>query len=289
MARDPVRGEWRLEYIEHSGGRDPGFARYIEQCRANGTTRGMFVGVPTFDRIVREPLVRRREEILNDEKWRGTELQARRAGRGMHEFMWSAGRVISPAGERILMLQIDGLDRSWRPESVDTYRLFVLAGIAVSSYAEGPLAESVRREALLEKLSPMRRRVAPLLATGMSETEIAEKLGRSRHTVHEHAKAIYQCWDVNSRHELRSLWLGLEEEPSADECGFANMAESGATDAPMKIPPESPSDEREQRRDGAVFIFDAALDDLEASTQTRGRGPASGSASGAPLRARRLR
>lgn len=63
------------------------------------------------------------------------------------------------------------------------------------------------RRALLSQLSPTQRRIAPLLAEGLTEREIADRLDRSPHTVHEHAKSIYSAWGVRSRFDLRDKWL----------------------------------------------------------------------------------
>jgi len=146
--------------------------------------------------------------------------------------------------------------------------LSVAADVGQAHYALGPLSERARREALLGELSPMRRRVAPLLATGMSETEIAETLGRSRHTVHEHAKSIYLQWGVSSRHELRTLWLGLTDEPESERIDEAGRYDSQAGARTGRAPALSPA--------GVV-------------TRTRPTGRVSGSAPGAPPRATRIR
>ena len=54
----------------------------------------------------------------------------------------------------------------------------------------------------------MQRRLAPLLVEGKSEREIAETIGRSRHTVHDHTKRIYRAFDVHTRPELAARWNG---------------------------------------------------------------------------------
>ena len=69
------------------------------------------------------------------------------------------------------------------------------------------------RRSLLSQLSPTQRRIAPLLARGLTEKQIAEELGRSPHTVHEHAKSIYSTWGVRTRFDLRDKWMG---QPAMD-------------------------------------------------------------------------
>ncbi len=51
-------------------------------------------------------------------------------------------------------------------------------------------------------LTPPVARVFELLVQGLLEREIAEKLFRSVHTIHNHTRAIYQAYEVNSRVEL---------------------------------------------------------------------------------------
>lgn len=55
---------------------------------------------------------------------------------------------------------------------------------------------------MLGALSPAQQRVLPYLLRGCREEEIAQAMKRSRHTVHDHAKKIYDALGVNSRVEL---------------------------------------------------------------------------------------
>jgi DNA-binding NarL/FixJ family response regulator len=45
---------------------------------------------------------------------------------------------------------------------------------------------------------------------GESEKQIAQKLGLSRHTVHEYVGNIYRHFGVCSRAELMAMWVGLK-------------------------------------------------------------------------------
>lgn len=54
-------------------------------------------------------------------------------------------------------------------------------------------------------LSPAERLIAPLLERGMSEPAIAERVGKSRHTVHTHTRSIYRKLGVRSKRELSKL------------------------------------------------------------------------------------
>jgi len=55
---------------------------------------------------------------------------------------------------------------------------------------------------------PFVKPLVPLLVEGKSEREIAETIGRSRHTVHDHTKRIYRAFGVHTRVELAARWNG---------------------------------------------------------------------------------
>ena len=62
------------------------------------------------------------------------------------------------------------------------------------------------RPDLLAKVSDAQRVVLEWLLEGLTEPQIAERIGRSRHTVHDHTKAIYASLGVSSRVHLVMLF-----------------------------------------------------------------------------------
>jgi FixJ family two-component response regulator len=68
--------------------------------------------------------------------------------------------------------------------------------------ATGPLA------ATAAALSPRLRQTLRCLLRGEGEKQIAERLGLSRHTVHDYIKSLHRCFGVNSRGELLAVCLG---------------------------------------------------------------------------------
>lgn len=58
-----------------------------------------------------------------------------------------------------------------------------------------------------EHLPPRMRQTLQRLLAGDSEKQIAQHLGRSRHTVHVYVKAIYKRFGVCSRSELLARWI----------------------------------------------------------------------------------
>ncbi|MEX0618078.1 MAG: LuxR C-terminal-related transcriptional regulator [Pseudohongiellaceae bacterium] len=64
---------------------------------------------------------------------------------------------------------------------------------------------------LAEKpLTVTERRVMTRLVTKLSEKQIADDLDQKPHTTHQHIKAIYRKFNVNSRAGLLSIWLGQQ-------------------------------------------------------------------------------
>lgn len=59
---------------------------------------------------------------------------------------------------------------------------------------------------LTGRLSQIQRQVLELMVEGITEHEIASRLGRSRHTVHGHVRGIYKTLGMSSRAELISVW-----------------------------------------------------------------------------------
>ena len=202
------RSTWPIESLAWTNGYAPGYRAFLEGCAAKKSPEGLFLGLPQLDNVHAQPITRTRDELLSCQGWSHSPLSASRARHGLYEFVWSAVSVSGGALPRVMVVQCDGTGREWKPGQALSRKLSLLLDCAQQALVAGPLADRERREGLLAALSPMRRKVAPLLASGRSESEIATVLGRSRHTVHEHAKAIYAEWGVNSRYELRDLWFG---------------------------------------------------------------------------------
>lgn len=76
---------------------------------------------------------------------------------------------------------------------------------------------ALARPDLLRQVSEAQRRVLELLLVGMTEPQIAERLGRSKHTVHDHTKALYSLLGVNSRVQLVLLFSRPPGERAATD------------------------------------------------------------------------
>jgi DNA-binding CsgD family transcriptional regulator len=89
----------------------------------------------------------------------------------------------------------------------------VQAGIALTRqwspefFEKQAAAIMLNRSDLAKGLSKAQQNVLGLLLQGKSEIEIADSLGRSRHTVHDHIKAIYRRLGVTTRVQLLLLFI----------------------------------------------------------------------------------
>lgn len=110
----------------------------------------------------------------------------------------------------------------------------------------GSIAPPPARLDLLSRLSDAQRRVLYHLLAGLTEPQIAAKVSRSRHTVHDHTKAIYAALGVQRRVQLVHLFMGTDPLailPPEDRAEVANASFAEPRD--ISTPP------------GAVPITDA--------------------------------
>ena len=82
---------------------------------------------------------------------------------------------------------------------ISTDRSTPLKIIAMERFPSTELVEGQMKQ---RGLTPRQQELAFLVATGYSNSEIAEKLGITIHTVKDHLKKIFQIFDVHNRVEL---------------------------------------------------------------------------------------
>jgi len=153
-----------------------------------------------------------RAEFVSEKRWSSSRLRAVRADLGLFEFLRISCPCLELHPAPTLLIQVDALASTWQPGLRTISALRAIAQPAAQAFGRRFLRPEAHRRKLLEGLSPTRRAILPLLAQGMSESEIARMLNRSVHTIHDHTKAIYRDWGIHSRLELRDLWLGREPE-----------------------------------------------------------------------------
>ena len=104
-----------------------------------------------------------------------------------------------------MQLEPDGTRESAFPFD-DQHPLALAYPSLARAYAHSVGRLEDHRTGLLERLSERQRSSASLLVLGMTEREIAGRLGIPQNTVHDHVKRIYNAWDVNTRVAVRDLW-----------------------------------------------------------------------------------
>jgi DNA-binding CsgD family transcriptional regulator len=131
-------------------------------------------------------------------------------------------RVVTPLGRfircativgegpvrRAMFWQVDGRAGAWVPGAIDTAAAELLASCVNQAFSSSWLRREQHRRSLVASLSVSQQPILPLLASGLSQRQIADRIGRSLHTVHDHVKGIYATLGVRSRFALFVLWNG---------------------------------------------------------------------------------
>lgn len=82
----------------------------------------------------------------------------------------------------------------------------VLGTLFGHTYEQCVLQPARQKAQLLAPLSQPQREVTILLLEGLTEAQIADKLQRNRHTLHDQVRSVYAVFGVSSRLELIVKW-----------------------------------------------------------------------------------
>lgn len=211
---------WRVESFGSAGYSADGAERLMEEALA-GFPHDDSVHGPARRFGVPVPGVFRRTDLFEAGAW-PTSL-AKRFGdlTGVHDFVRAVMPIDAEPQSRWLLIQVGGRDGGWKATDQVVEALSAVSHGAASAFVERFVRiERVRRD-LMSKVGPASRQMLPLLAEGLSETQIARVVHRSAHTIHDHVKQIYRSLNVASRLELRALWMG-EPMPSGRRCAGAS-------------------------------------------------------------------
>lgn len=220
---------WRTIALGLAGGVPDGAGDALREQAARGWPRDDISRTLGHASARPTPGCGRREEMVADDLWSDCAYARFRESIGLFDFARAVAPFDDEGTHRVLMLQLDGLAPSWRAPRDAVTALECVTTPALRAYRRRFIEPTLTRRRVLESLSPMQRRIVPLLADGLTEAQIAEVMGRSRHTVHDHTRAIYRSLDVKSRRALRDLWLG---RPRPDTpCNGDGVADQEAEDA----------------------------------------------------------
>jgi len=175
-------------------------------------------------------------------------------------FMDTEGRVIAENGayqsltrrapglEEALRAWLGGPDRGQADAASTPLRTRVIAGGIVFEAAAEAVVSGVKEPASMlvgvrpsaqiegescpapsaATLTAAQRRVARLLAVGLANKEIAERLGLSRHTVRHHTESVLARLSVRSRAGVAAALSGIRPDSEPVRRGSVHRADCGA-------------------------------------------------------------
>lgn len=203
-----VRVPW-VPYAEH-GWLDSEQRRTLFASLDNPRARDQSLITMLSERAV--CLTRGRREVLDDDGWYRSEYVAQyRLESGLDDQAISISSELTRPG----WVGVIGLhrDKSDRPFSDAELTLLDVLHTEVAPWlwrnGLSPSSAPAQRSGVknsggpdLSVLTPAQRKLVPYLLQGLSEQAIADKLCRSRHTIHDHVLAIYKQLEVGGRVEL---------------------------------------------------------------------------------------
>lgn len=202
----PPGGTAALALLGSAGERGPTFAHHWATLAADFPGRDDLLARAIHDNV---PAVLRESKAHASE--RGHERHLFTKALIAHEVvdrLWAVYPTEHEPGPSLGVLALRlGAARPF--DDIDEWALSVLLTDLMPLVAEAlrdrPAPISADIEGLRERydgLGPRQRELLPMLMSGLSEQEIGDRVFRSRHTIHDHAKRIYAQLGVRSRVEL---------------------------------------------------------------------------------------
>jgi DNA-binding CsgD family transcriptional regulator len=161
--------------------------------------------VPAIMSRVGHFLTMRRRQLVDDAEWyRSDHYEAvRRVTRTDHQ-LYSRIWLPDPGACFAIGIHRDTGDDDFTDRDAQVLNLFHEQAWKLYSL-KGPTGQQDPR---IASLPPRLKPVLTHLLAGDAEKQVAQKLGKSRHTIHEYTKAIYRHLEVNSRGELLAQFVG---------------------------------------------------------------------------------
>jgi DNA-binding CsgD family transcriptional regulator len=199
---------WNVHTFTIEGCANAEGARLFREQAARGFPAEDASGPPARQFGVPTNFCLARQDLYPGSSWNASKYRKLCAEAGVREFARCVTELDNQSPRRWLVVEAQGLDAGW---SADTEVLQVLAALSLGisrAYEHRFLWLERLRTSMIECISPAGRVVLPLLAEGLSEADIAKRIHRSSHTVHDHVKQIYRTFGVSSRLDLRDVWMG---------------------------------------------------------------------------------
>jgi DNA-binding CsgD family transcriptional regulator len=124
-----------------------------------------------------------------------------------HGALYQSGHVLDRRPARLTLLSLWRADRDFTPDEVESVEVFAQA-LAASLLARERLAALRRLGGPDEAagFTPRQHQVAVLVSLGLTNDQIARRLGLTTRTVRKHVELLFARTGVRSRTELAVLW-----------------------------------------------------------------------------------
>lgn len=166
--------------------------------------------------IPAEGITGRVSQMPEGHPWRDPCLASLWSGMASDRVVASLHAIGSPGDGRLIVAHVGSASAS-EAEVDAAIKILTVAGQMLAERAL--IALGSERATRQRWISPREQEVLQRLILGMSIREIADELGRSPHTVHDHVKTLHRKLNASSRGELISRALGTSgriDQPAAD-------------------------------------------------------------------------
>ncbi len=235
VAEGPAPQQRRFtSFVDHGWDHHAQGQEYVQRCERMNLTD------PLSERLLRredEAFNIRREDVVEDGDWfasayvndilRPADLDSiLGCYRRFHIAPLGAGGPPAPAGarnssvpqpydaaapqpddSRVVGIGV-GLHRPWSDKPFSSRDVALLAHVNQSLVRLYPYVLFDDEEHVWRTLSPRLRQVLDHLLEGMCDKDIGDRIGLSRHTVHEYAAKLYKRFGVDGRTSLLAKMLG---------------------------------------------------------------------------------
>jgi DNA-binding CsgD family transcriptional regulator len=157
----------------------------------------------------RHPRVSRLRELPSWSRWPVTPAGKRWAKLSIRELLCADVALPDCPDEREILVEVGSSSAMQRFDRAEPEMLSALLPI-LSSRASLAYGQN-----FTQPLTTREQLILVELVSGASVREIAERIGRSPHTVHDHVKSLHRKLNASSRGELVSRYLGFESDGPA--------------------------------------------------------------------------
>jgi DNA-binding CsgD family transcriptional regulator len=201
----PGGREWTVRSQAHAGFPQRVASALDAQFEANWPTDDLAIRAG-HARWPLQPTVGRPTDLLDEQTWRRSNYRAFRVSNVLRGFARWVDLSARRSRYEVMIVQLEDLANETGPTDAAIQQLRAISPEIMRVYNHHFVRTEEKQAELMGMLSRAQRVVAEMLIEGLSEREIAQRINRSPHTVHDHTKAIYATWGVRSRAQLTQLF-----------------------------------------------------------------------------------